>query len=99
MKQWDVIEWSKVPVAHMEGGIRRYFEHGIPPGHFITALLSNDLSMAVRFADEENAAAIAKWVVFIHCQLPSGCHGSPEHVRDWIAKGGLEGRKEPMSAS
>lgn len=72
------IDWTKVPVPRMADGIRRYVERGIPPGHFLTALLSNDLQEAVGRADEDNSTALAKWAVFLHCELPSGCHGSSE---------------------
>lgn len=85
------IDWAKVPVAHMIGGIKRYVERGIPPGHFLTALLSNDLMGAVGRADEENLAALTRWAIFIRWELPSGCHGSPERVKDWIEQRGLEG--------
>lgn len=85
------IDWAKVPVSHMIGGIKRYVERGIPPGHFLTALLSNDLQKAVARADEENAAALVAWVKFIYLELPGGCHGSPERVKDWIEQRGLEG--------
>ena len=34
--------------------VRRYIEHGIPPGHFLTAVIEKDLCGASERADDEN---------------------------------------------
>ena len=69
------IDWAKVPVDYMANGVRRYVERGIQPGHFLTALFSNDLRETIGRADDTNALRIRDWVVFLVCELPSGCHG------------------------
>lgn len=71
--------------AHMWGGVERYLLHGIPPGGFLTAVLSNDLMGAFGKADDENTAAMRNWAMFIYNYMPNGCHGSPEKVRAWLA--------------
>ena len=38
-----MLDYSKIPVDYMVDAMRDYLEKGIPPGDFLTALLSNDL--------------------------------------------------------
>lgn len=86
----EEINYSRLP-EHMRDGMRRYIENGIPPGSFQRAVLSNDLMEAFRRADDVNAYAMRDYAVFLTCEAPGGCFGSPEHVKDWIAQGGLVG--------
>ena len=80
--------YAKVPVPHMAAGLQRYIERGIPPGHFLTALLSNDLIGAYNRADDENTAAMRLWVRFMYWELPHGSYGSPQAVEAWIESHG-----------
>lgn len=73
----------------MIGALRRYIENGIPPGSFLMAVLRNDLSSAVRSADDINKYRIADYIIFLSNYAPSGCYGSPDKVREWMAVGGL----------
>ncbi len=82
--------YDRLP-AHMQDGARRYVEHGIKPGSFMTAVLSNDFIGAWQRADDVNTAAMHSWAMWLHNDAPRGCYGSPEHVKDWIAHRGLSG--------
>lgn len=84
---------ERVP-HYMHGAVIRYIERGVPPGHFLTALLSNDLMKAYGRADEANTVAMPEWVRYIYNCAPCGCHGSPERVSEWIKRGGLLGHIE-----
>ena len=84
------IDYSDLP-AHMQDGMRLYIERGIPPGSFQRAVLSNDLMEAFRRADDVNQHAMRDYAVFLTCQAPCGCFGSPDHVKEWIAHGGMVG--------
>ncbi len=77
--------WTAIP-AHMHGGISRWVEQGTPPGHFLTAVLKNDLRAAVEHGDEANAAALSAWVRFLFNYCPAGCWGSPERVEHWASE-------------
>jgi len=77
---------------YMQGGMKRYIEHGYRPGDFLTAVLSNDLMEAYSRADDVNAAAMRQYVLYLYNYTPTGCWGSPEKVDAWIEKGGLLGR-------
>lgn len=70
---------------HMRCGVKSWIEHGhnSRPGHFLTALLSNDLFGALGRADEENLNALRAYGVYFYCYAPAGCYGSPERFAAW----------------
>jgi hypothetical protein len=72
--------------AYMWGGVERYFLHGIPGGSFMTALLSNNLMEAFACADDENAANMRNWCLFLYNYAPRGSYGSPERMNAWLAQ-------------
>lgn len=84
-------DWSLIP-EYMIGGLRRYIEHGISPGDFLTALLSNDLRHTFARADMENSAVVGNYVRFLYAYAPSECWGSPAHFDAWCKRGGLNAR-------
>lgn len=55
-------------------------------GHFLTAVLENDLRRAVGYADPVNRAALPCIVEYCVAQLPPESWGSPERVRAWQAQ-------------
>ena len=67
--------------AHTQRALQRYAEHGIQPGGFLTAVLSNDLFSAVACADSENLAALTDIVTFIYNRLPQDSWGDSETIR------------------
>lgn len=79
--------------AHLQDGLRRYIVHGRPPGHFLEAVLANDLFEAVSRADDASLAGLVPLVKYLYNHAPSGCHGNRRALTDWITKGGLMGRE------
>ena len=77
-------EWT-IPVRMM-APLLRYVEHGIQPGHFLMAVLCNDLIGAVGRADDENLRNLPAYVGYLYHEMPSVCWGSPEIVRAWTAR-------------
>jgi hypothetical protein len=75
----------QLPLATQEG-LARYIEERLPGGHFLTAVLSNDLREAVNRADQDNLAALGSIVQWLFWHAPSKCWGNPENVRDWLAR-------------
>jgi hypothetical protein len=73
------------------GSLLRYVEYGVTPGGFLTAVLANDFMGAVGRADSFNKLHLPQWAAVIYNDVPSGCHGSPDHVATWIKAGGLVG--------
>jgi len=77
----------------MLGALQRYIDHGIPPGDFLTAVLSNDLREACTRADDENQQLIYEYVKFLYNYAPLGCWGSRENFHSWLKQGGLNGKE------
>lgn len=73
---------SNIP-AYMHGGLLRYIEHGIEPGHFLCAVLQNDLRRSIERADDYNVQHLADYVKFLYCHAPAGCWGSLEKFTSW----------------
>lgn len=71
-------------IAHLTESLDRYATLGIPCGGFLNSCLENDLNMAVCRADERNRPLLFDICLYIHNDMPSDCHGSPEKVAAWI---------------
>ena len=80
------INYSKAPNQGMVSGIRNYVEHGIMPGHFLTALLSDKLTDTFARADGTNGLIVKEWVQWVWGEMPPSLTGSLEimakHVID-----------------
>ena len=68
----------------MEHSIQDYIQHGIIPGSFLVAVISNNLKEAVGTADEENKRNLPAYIGFFYNQAPSPCWGSEKKMKDWI---------------
>jgi len=86
--------FERIVPRHMRGAVERYVLHGIPPGSFLSAVVSFDLDGAARAADEINARKLLDWVGFFNNYAPGNCYGSPERLKDWIKQGGALGSRE-----
>jgi hypothetical protein len=81
----ELIEQGKHLIPpYMWGGIERYMISRIPPGHFLTALLSNNLMEAFARADDLNQANMQRYCQFLYNYAPRGSYGSPAAVREWL---------------
>ena len=67
-----------------EGALKRYFEHGLPPGSFLTAIICNDLHRAVGCADSFNLPLIPEYVKFMVNEVPGNAWGNAETMRSWM---------------
>lgn len=72
--------------------IDRYAKYGVSPGHFVTAVLKNDLSGAFSRADLDNRRSMFEIVRYVYNEIPSSCWGNEERVKRWD---GLEYFKNP----
>jgi hypothetical protein len=70
-----------------------YIELGVRPGHFLGAILINDLVGAVGRADETNAPLLAYYVAWLYAAAPSKSWGSPANVSAWREAGGFTGQQ------
>ncbi|MBS7703265.1 hypothetical protein [Chelatococcus asaccharovorans] len=94
----DDINWNALQHVYCRDALRRYIEHGIQPGGFLTAVLSNDLREACARADAMNRHLLFDYVQFLYNEAPGGCWGSPEVVDAWISHGGLTGLQRHLEA-
>ena len=67
----------------IKAALDRWAAKGHPTGHFVQAVLKNDLMEAVGRADDYSRKALREICMYVHNELPSGCHGSSEKVRAW----------------
>ena len=68
---------------HMREGFKLWIEHAISPGSFGMAVLSNDLTNAINFADSINKWHLNGIVSWLFYYAPSECWGSPDCVKNW----------------
>ena len=72
--------------GHMMESLVAYIEDRRPVGHFLTAILQNDLKEAVARADDHNLANLPAYIGYLYNSAPSPCWGSPQKVAKWLAK-------------
>ena len=90
--------FDKLIPHHMRGAVEHYILYGIPPGGFLTAVVSGDLMGAMMRADPINKGNLENYGQFFYWAAPSECHKSAENVTAWIDQGGALGRREPEPA-
>jgi len=70
--------------GYMHGGIVRYYENGIPPGDFLSAVINNDLKEACGRADGTNIDALKAYVMWFYNCAPMGTWGYANATEDYI---------------
>jgi hypothetical protein len=78
------LEKTDVP-RHLHGGLVRYVVHGLQPGHFLTAVLNNDLAESIKRADEDSAAGLVSLVRFLVNEFPYQAWGNTDRVENWLS--------------
>lgn len=76
--------------AYMRKALREYVNDHKSPGHFIQAVIMNDLVDTVFYSDEKNLSLLRAWVGIFHNYIPSACYGSKERYEIWIKNGETE---------
>lgn len=89
--------YSKIPALTMEA-LDRWVKHGLMPGSFLTAVLSNDLMGAMALADDDNRAALYETVAWLRDAAPNMCWGSPDKVKAWAVYRRAHGRALQVSS-
>ena len=69
---------------YMHGGIVRYYENGIPPGGFLSAVIDNNLREAAGRADAQNQQALIGYVTWFYNYAPGGTWGYQGAVDDYL---------------
>ena len=68
-----------------------YLAGHVPPGPFISAVLSNDLAEACGRADGENMRSLPAIIAYITGHAPVECWGSGAKVKAWLRGDGAAG--------
>ena len=82
---------GRIPPHTLET-LRNYIEYGVPTGGFLHSVLTDSLFGAFGKADSENREALGDIVMFVFNEAPGDCHGSADHVKEWLEKEGRQGR-------
>jgi hypothetical protein len=77
-----IVNRYNIPAPTM-AALLRYVNKGYMPGHFLTAVLTNDLFGAVGRADVDNIVALPEIVKFVYNEVPSNAWGSKETVQEY----------------
>ena len=80
------INYERLP-PHLQGGVQRYIEQGIPPGGFLTAVITNNLLLAILHADSISLAALPEIVRFFYNEGPAQSWGTDEKMKWWMKTG------------
>lgn len=76
---------SGIP-ERMHGAIIRFYENGIQPGGFLSAVIDNDLAGALGRADDENRHLLYAYVKWFYNHAPSGTWGYAGAVDNYIQR-------------
>ena len=74
--------YGGLPVGLREG-VQRYIEHGVIPGDFLQAVISNDLKESFGKADIHNRERMFDIVSWFYNNAPAECWGSKEKMIAW----------------
>jgi hypothetical protein len=72
-----------VPI-HTRESLERYFLYGLPPGGFLTHVLTNNLYGAYASADYQNKEKMQPIVEWLTTRAPGGSYGSHEAMNQWL---------------
>ena len=72
--------------ARFVEALDRWINGGVPPGHFLSAVLKSDLFGAMHHADMHSMQNLPHLCSYIYNRIRADCHGSPAKYDAWIAK-------------
>ena len=78
---------------YMHSWIIRFYENGVPPGEFLTAVIDNDLRAACASADDTNRHLLFNYMMWFHNHAPAGTWGY-QRATDTYIKRFHEGAEE-----
>lgn len=70
----------------VQESIVNYVEHALRPGHFLCAVIANDLAEAVARADDAHQAALCRIVSWFYQHAPGVCWGSRASLSAWLER-------------
>jgi hypothetical protein len=93
-KQPEYADKIPRPVLH---ALQYYVAGGSGVGHFLSAVLTNDLFGVKAHADLESWANLRELIDYIYNHLPGPCWGSRKKMEEWQQQGGIAGGAVPLT--
>ena len=81
----DSRKYRDAPV-HILDSINAYVKDRQRPGGFLTAVLENNLTGALRTADGASRRGLDDIILYIWNEVPTTCWGSPARVTAWLGE-------------
>ncbi len=78
----EKMEQRNVP-EHLRSSLARWYEEALPPGSFLMAALSNQLTETFKRADNKSLPGIYNLVTHLYNDFPMQAWGSQENVDTW----------------
>ena len=79
--------WSGFADMSQEA-LKNYFIHALPPGGFLTSMLSDHpWSVVISRADHWNKPILGKYLQWLQEYAPEGSWGSEAAVKSWLDRG------------
>ena len=89
-----MLNYSVLP-DNLQDGMKRYIEHGIKPGSFLTACLENDFVYAVGKASDQTWEYLYDVAMFLYNELPG--RGYPDCP--WGSRKAVERHMDRMQSA
>lgn len=83
-------QYASLPL-HIQHALSYYVTEGQQVGHFLSAVIANDLQETFAHADLENVRELKNIVQWLFNVAPRSCWGSEAKLDAWCAQGGLKG--------
>ena len=77
-------EYDEIP-EHILEAIKRYVVQGIRPGHFLSAVICNNLKGACCHADSNSQRNLCLIVRYFYNMVPGCCWGSEARFEAWTS--------------
>lgn len=92
----ELVRYELLP-ERFRGGLERYIERGGGVGHFLTAVICNDLFGVCRRADPVSRVELFDFCAWFYNYAPPACFGSREKAKQWMTarQGELGERRNP----
>jgi len=79
-----LLDYHALPNINLKVTLENYVVHGLAPGGFMTAVLTNDLYRTVNAADSNNKKIVPEIVNWIQINLPISCYGTQKNMKSWM---------------
>lgn len=76
-------DFNTLPNIDLRPGIERWVHLGIKPGDFLTAVITNNLKLAVTYADDTNLRLLPDIVRWFFNNVPASAWGGESIAKSW----------------